>query len=99
MVVGMVVIFLLRSAPYVRKVNPRRQVRHLEVNQDQWMPLFGTPVNDWYRTWAWKPVFTIDRGYIWMRPYWRRRVHKHQYLHGGSDFWWQNVVKVQYIRE
>ncbi len=79
-----------------RRVKPRERVKH-PVDQGAWEPLFGRPVSDWYRVWAWKPVHTLDRGYIWLRPYWRRRIYKKQFLHGGADFWWQNVVVLTYI--
>lgn len=79
-----------------RRVKPREQVKHL-VDREAWEPLFGRPVSDWYRVWAWKPVHTLDRGYIWLRPYWRRRIYKKQFLHGGPDFWWQNVVVLTYV--
>lgn len=55
-------------------------------------PAFGEPVSDWFRWFAWRPVETIDRGWRWLRPVWRRRVHRHQYLRGGADFWFQECV-------
>ncbi|AYD87289.1 hypothetical protein SEA_TENNO_86 [Arthrobacter phage Tenno] len=60
-------------------------------------PRFGSPVSNWYRTWAWKPVHTVDRGYIWLRPYWRRNIQRHAFLDGGPQFWWQNTVELKYI--
>lgn len=63
--------------------------RHLQ-------PMFGTPISGWSRAWAWKPVHTLDHGYIWLRVYWRRRIHKKQHLDGGADFWWQNIQKLMY---
>jgi hypothetical protein len=64
--------------------------RHLQ-------PMFGNPISSWSRAWAWKPVHTLDHGYIWLRFYWRRRIHKKQFLHGGADFWWQNVKILHYL--
>lgn len=58
-------------------------------------PMFGEPVSDWYRWFAWKPVETVDRGWRWLVPVYRRRVHKHSYLPGGSDFWFQHAVAVR----
>lgn len=67
------------------------------VDQSAFEPRFGSAVCDWYRVWAWKPVHTVDRGWIWLRPYWRRNIQRHAFLDGGPDFWWQNVVTLRYI--
>lgn len=77
----------------------KREIQKKQVDQSAWEPMFGRPVSDWYRVWAWKPVHTLDRGWIWLRPYWRRRIYKHQFLHGGDDFWWQNIVVVTYVAD
>lgn len=76
-----------------------RIVRSSVVSDRHLQPMFGRPVSDWQSTFAWKPVNTIDEGYIWMKRYWRRRIHKLPFLHGGDDFWWQNVVMLRYIGE
>lgn len=57
-----------------------------------YMPMFGDPVGPWYRWFSWRPVETVDRGVIWLRPVWRRRVAKHAFLTGGADFWFQHCV-------
>ncbi|QFG13692.1 hypothetical protein PBI_SHEPARD_87 [Arthrobacter phage Shepard] len=88
---GSVLIFHLIRRHVAR---PKKQ-----VDQSGWEPMFGRPVSDWYRVWAWKPVHTLDRGWIWLRPYWRRRIYKKQFLHGGADFWWQNIVVVTYVAD
>ncbi len=77
-----------------------RVVREARVDDSEWQPMFGRPVSDWKRVFAWKPVHTIDEGWIWLKFYWRRRIHKKQFLHGGDDFddfWFQNVVTLRYI--
>lgn len=28
----------------------------------------------WWRWFAWRPVWTLDRGWQWLRPVWRRHV-------------------------
>jgi hypothetical protein len=61
---------------------------------DRYLPAFGSPVAPWHRHFAWRPVETIDRGWRWLRVVNRRRIHKHQYLGGGADFWWQYAVEV-----
>jgi hypothetical protein len=60
---------------------------------DCWAPRFGYPVTDWYRWYAWHPVETVDRGWRWLRPVWRRRIAKYPQLDGGPDFWWQTSVE------
>jgi len=55
-------------------------------------PRFGEPVTDWFRWFAWRPVETADRGWRWLRPVWRRRIQKHDYLFGGADFWFQHAI-------
>lgn len=57
-------------------------------------PAFGEPVSGWFRWFAWRPVETVDRGWRWLCPVWRRRVQKHDYLSGGPDFWFQHAVDV-----
>lgn len=52
-------------------------------------PIFGDPKGPWIRTFAWYPRFTFDAGTVWLRRVWRRHIHKHQYLDGGADWWWQ----------
>lgn len=55
-------------------------------------PSFGAPVSPWFLWFAWHPVMTVDRGWRWLCPIWRRRVQKHDHLTGGADFWFQNVA-------
>lgn len=53
-------------------------------------PSFGTPVTEWMRWFAWRPVYAADHGRVWLRRVHRRRIVKHSYLPpGGSDTWWQ----------
>lgn len=61
---------------------------------DHYAPMFGRPVSAWYRWFAWRPVETVDRGWQWLRVVNRRRIHKHQYLPGPSDFWFQHAVDI-----
>lgn len=53
------------------------------------VPRFGEPIGPWHRKFAWLPTWTFDIGCVWLRSVWRRRIQKHEYLYGGSDFWWQ----------
>lgn len=50
-------------------------------------PAFGEYTGSWHKWFAWKPVKTYDQRFVWLRMVWRRGVYKHQYLHGGRDFW------------
>lgn len=61
---------------------------------DRYRPAFGVPVSAWWRWFAWRPVESVDRGWVWLRPVWRRRVHKHNYLHRGADFWFQTACTI-----
>lgn len=66
----------------------------MTTDNDHYSPAFGEPVTDWHRWFAWRPVETVDRGWRWLRPLWRRRVQKHSYLPGPIDFWFQHAVEV-----
>ena len=57
-------------------------------------PKFSFVVADWHRWFAWKPVYTVDRGMRWLIFVWKRpcQVRDHIYKDGGN-IWWQYVVK------
>lgn len=59
---------------------------------DIYRPMFGDPINDWHRWFAWRPVETVDRGWRWLCVVNRRRIYKHQFLNGGPDFWFQHAI-------
>jgi hypothetical protein len=52
-------------------------------------PRFGEPIGSWHRWFAWRPVKTYDQRRAWFRFVARRCIQKHEWLYGGSDFWWQ----------
>lgn len=56
-------------------------------------PRFGSPCGDWHLWFAWKPVRTFDNRFAWLRMVSRRCIQKHEYLHGGSDFWFQYSIE------
>ena len=58
-------------------------------------PMFGSPVAPWHRWFAWRPVDTADRGYVWLRVIWRRRIQKKLHLDGPIDLWWQYAVEAE----
>lgn len=71
---------------------PRRAVCNAcgkPLKQDDWSPMFGNPIGPWHGAFAWRPVWTHDFGWVWLRRVWRRQIQKHQFLDGGADFWWQ----------
>ena len=59
------------------------------MTSDPALPQFGDPVGPWHSHFAWYPVRSYDRRFIWFRRCLRRAIQKHHYLDGGSDFWWQ----------
>jgi hypothetical protein len=59
---------------------------------DALAPAFGRPITPWWRIFAWRPIWTADRGWVWLRVVHRRRIAKHPYLDGGADLWFQHAV-------
>jgi len=59
---------------------------------DDMQPLFGEPIAEWYRYFAWKPVSTLDRGHRWLCLVWKRKCQPHNYLPGpGTPFFQYRV--------
>lgn len=56
-------------------------------------PMFGYPVADWHRVFAWLPIDTYDQGWKWLCVVERRRIHKREFLDGGAGRWWQYRAK------
>lgn len=79
------------------RINDRytnKEVHQLHQGKPQdYIPMFGVPIGDWFRVFAWKPLYTADRGKVWLRFVWRRRIAKLNHLPGGADFWFQYVVR------
>lgn len=61
---------------------------------DKLRPFFGEPIAPWKRWFAWRPVWTVDWGVVWLRFVERRHIHKHHWLDGGPDYWWQHRLPV-----
>lgn len=59
------------------------------MNQNRLVPMFGFPISPWDRKFAWLPTPTVDRGWIWLRRYWRRRIEQKHHLPGPGGQWWQ----------
>jgi hypothetical protein len=83
-----------RLGDAVRRQGDNRKKR---VDPSAWEPMFGRAHGDWYRWFAWRPVQTLDRGLVWLRPVWRRRVYKKEYLPGPAYSYFQNLVELKYI--
>lgn len=63
-------------------------------------PMFGRAISDWERVFTLRPVRTLDHGWVFCRHVWRRRIAKHSFLpSGGSDYWFQYLVRLQYKHE
>lgn len=62
-------------------------------SRNSYTPAFGRPIADWHKWFAWRPVNTVDRGTMWLRFVWRRRIEKHDYLDGGPDRWFQHAAR------
>lgn len=62
-----------------------------EMN-DRYLPRFGNPITPWFRVFAWRPVQTVDRGTVWLRRVYKRRIQTKEYLQGASEWWWQYAV-------
>lgn len=57
------------------------------------VPMFGNPIGPWFRWFAWRPVRTMDRGWRWLRPVWRRRYQSKSHLQGPMFQWFHHVVE------
>ena len=42
----------------------------------------------WFRWFAWHPVWTTDRGYVWLRRVWRRHVPPRDVCLPGISVGW-----------
>jgi len=61
---------------------------------DRYKPRFGFPIADWYRWFAWRPVNTLDRGWVWLRTVNRRRCQVNPWVEVGTDFWFQHAIDI-----
>lgn len=61
---------------------------------DPYRPMFADPIGPWFRWFAWRPVCTIDRGWRWLRPVWRRATQTKMSLPGPTITAFQNVVSL-----
>lgn len=52
-------------------------------------PAFGFPVGPWHAWFAWRPIWTRDTGWRWLRKINRRRYQLHDYLPGPVSEWWE----------
>ena len=63
------------------------------MKDDPYKPVFGTPITGWYRWFAWRPVNTLDRGWRWLVPIYKRRCQVKLHLSNGGMKWFQHVVR------
>lgn len=60
-------------------------------------PLFGPrQIREWERIFAWRPVRTIDKDWVWLRYYWRRQIYTPATVDGVFEdtYYYQNVVQI-----
>ncbi|QFP95478.1 hypothetical protein SEA_MAKAI_87 [Arthrobacter phage Makai] len=80
-----------------RKKRDERSVAGRAIRDGHLSPMFGNAISDWERVFTWRAVHTLDNGWVIWRFVWRRRIAKHSHLGGPVDFWFQYLVKLQYV--
>jgi len=61
-------------------------------SDELYLPAFGYPVAPWHRWFAWRPVKTVDRGWVWGRMTWKRIIHKKASLPGPNYTYFQYAI-------
>ncbi|QPX62548.1 membrane protein [Arthrobacter phage Truckee] len=89
---------------FIRDIVRREQEKRKErvtygraIRDGHLSPMFGNVISDWERVFTWRAVHTLDNGWVIWRFVWRRRIAKHSHLGGPVDFWFQYLVKLQYV--
>jgi len=64
------------------------------MQDGKYQPRFGFPIASWHKWFAWHPVYTVDRGWRWLRFVYKRPIQLYDYIYnyGYSDVWWQYAV-------
>ncbi|QED11181.1 hypothetical protein SEA_ZARTROSA_69 [Arthrobacter phage Zartrosa] len=62
--------------------------------EERYLPKFGRPITGWWRVFAWRPIWTVDRGWVWLRVVHRRRIHLLDYLDDGPRWWFQHAIDI-----
>lgn len=62
-------------------------------------PMFGFPIGPWHRWFAWRPVSTVDRGWVWLRRVSRRRYQTKTHLGGPTMHWFHYAFEDQTTKE
>lgn len=52
-------------------------------------PAFGMPIGPWHRWFAWRPVWTRDCGWVWLKSVIRCRHQTLPHLDGPTFEWWE----------
>jgi len=52
-------------------------------------PAFCDPVSPWHYWFAWRPVFTWDGRFVWLRTVLRRKMQKKLHLNGPDQQWFE----------
>ena len=56
-------------------------------------------MSGWFRWFAWRPVWTRDRGWQWMRMVWRRHVPPMLGIPGACWTWDNRVMLIVNMEE
>jgi hypothetical protein len=53
-------------------------------------------IREWEYVFSWKPIRTVDKGWVWLRPYWRRQIYTPATVDGvfEESYFYQNVIKI-----
>lgn len=78
------------GTPLQRVPDGTGSIPYAQRQCDPAKPLFGFPVADWHRWFAWRPVTTYDGRVIWLHTVERRLIQKRDWLNSGPDHWWQH---------
>lgn len=68
-----------------------------ESNKGPRETLFGPrQIREWERIFSWRPVRTIDKGWVWLRYYWRRQIYTPASVDGDFEetYYYQNVIQI-----
>lgn len=75
------------------KYSGQERTKVIDPKESDYYPYYGDPITDWRTIFAWRPIQTVDSGWVWLRFIFRRRIAKHNYLNGGSEYWFQYKVR------
>jgi hypothetical protein len=87
-----IVLLSLIGTVLLGEINTRRKTKKGEPGT-----LFGVrQIREWERIFSWRPVRTIDKGWVWLRFYWRRQIYTPASVDGvfEESYHYQNVIQI-----